>query len=173
MPRVDFPADQTSFFNPAVYANTQGEAKRAKDRAPIRGGQKTRFSTIMEDAELAASEAHAGIPGYPVSEAAVKALLDDVHDSGDRLRNRPFPEEIKQYKQAVRNFLHYIVENGYAVEEHTSGANLLKRKKFTIVQVVDHKLEQLAAGILSGQTAQIELLARIDEIQGLLVDLLQ
>ena len=172
MARVDFPADQTPFFNPAVYANTQGEAKKAKDRATVRGGQKVRFSTIMDDAASAASEAHA-VQTYPVSEEAVKALLDDVHDSGDKLRNRPFPEEIKQYKQAVRNFLHYIVENGYGIEEHTSGANLLKRKKFTIVQVVDHKLEQLAAGILSGQTAQIELLARIDEIQGLLIDLLQ
>ncbi|GHT95519.1 hypothetical protein FACS1894141_4280 [Spirochaetia bacterium] len=172
MARVDFPADQTPFFNPALYANTQGETKKAKDRAPVRGGQKVRFSTMMDDAASAAAEASA-VRSYPVSEETVKALLDDVHDSGDKLRNRPFPEEIKQYKQSVHNFLRYIVDNGYAIEEHTSGANLLKRKKFTIVQVVDHKLEQLAAGILSGQTAQIELLARIDEIQGLLIDLLQ
>jgi uncharacterized protein YaaR (DUF327 family) len=41
-----------------------------------------------------------------------------------------------------------------------------------LIQVVDQKLEQLAAGILTGQASQLELLARVDEIAGLLVDLL-
>jgi uncharacterized protein YaaR (DUF327 family) len=39
--------------------------------------------------------------------------------------------------------------------------------------VVDRKLEQLAAGILSGQIGQLKLLAGIEEITGILVDLLR
>jgi uncharacterized protein YaaR (DUF327 family) len=38
---------------------------------------------------------------------------------------------------------------------------------------VDRKLEQLAAGILAGQHSQMDILARVEEINGLLVDLLQ
>jgi uncharacterized protein YaaR (DUF327 family) len=49
----------------------------------------------------------------------------------------------------------------------------MKRKSHAGIMVVDRKLEQLAAGILSGQTSQLELLARIEEITGILIDLLQ
>jgi uncharacterized protein YaaR (DUF327 family) len=38
--------------------------------------------------------------------------------------------------------------------------------------VVDRKLEEMAARLLSDQLSQLELLGRLEEINGLLVDLL-
>jgi uncharacterized protein YaaR (DUF327 family) len=95
-----------------------------------------------------------------------------VHSAGDALKQRPLAEEIKQYKQAVRHFLRYVVENGYGIKTENYLFNHEKRRKVQI-EVVDQKLEQLASGILSGQLGQVELLARLDEITGLLVDLMQ
>lgn len=168
MAKVDFPDSAGLFFNPALYAHN-AEAKKPGEKGGVR---KTRplFSALLEKSGLDAPEVPLELPP---SEDALKELLDGVHGAGDSLKNRPFSEEIKQYKKAVRDFLHYIVKNGYTVEEQISGANLLKRKKFTLVQVVDRKLEQLAAGILAGQSSQIDILARVEEINGLLVDLLQ
>ena len=39
------------------------------------------------------------------------------------------------------------------------------------IQVIDGKLEELAAAILSGQASQLQRVSKIDEIRGLLVDL--
>ena len=169
MARVDFPDGTLPFFNPAAYTGLKPETKKARDRPQVRDAKGSRFSRILEDSTRETE----GVPRYEASEEVLQELLDNVHSTGDDLKNRPFPDEIKKYKQAVRNFLHYVVENGYDIAEQTGGANLLKRKKYTLVQVVDQKLEQLAAGILAGQTAQMELLSRIDEIAGLLVNLLQ
>jgi uncharacterized protein YaaR (DUF327 family) len=169
MAKVDFPEGTASFFNPAAYTNARGEAKKARGKPTARGAPKPRFTTLLENIRREAETA----PIRAASEETLQGLLDEVHSAGDSLKNRPFPEEIRRYKQAVGDFLHHVVENSYALEEHTSGANLLKRQKFTLVQVVDRKLEQLAAGILSGQVVQLELLTRIDEITGLLVNLLQ
>ncbi|MDR1178841.1 MAG: DUF327 family protein, partial [Spirochaetaceae bacterium] len=119
------------------------------------------------------------------SEEAVQELLDAVRGAGDDLRQRPIPEEILKYKKAVRNFLHYVVENGYAVEEQEGIPNAqkpgYKRSRpdpdaqkvtvFRVVRVVDQKLDRLAAEILSGQISQLALLAKLEEITGLLVDL--
>ena len=52
----------------------------------------------------------------------------------------------------------------------TSGANIAKRKRFTLVKVIDEKLEALAS-VLAAQKEQLAILAQIDEINGLLVDL--
>jgi len=66
-----------------------------------------------------------------------------------------------------------VVERAYGLVEKTSGGNILKRKKFTTVVVVDEKLERLAAEVLSSQRDRLEILRRLDEIHGLLVDLLR
>ncbi|MDR2393949.1 MAG: DUF327 family protein [Treponema sp.] len=170
MTNIEFP----SFFNPGAYTGIKGEPKKKPGDSSIRKGPPPFFSGILEhinrDAE---AEPMATVGDLPLSEQGLNELLDAVHTTGDTLKNRPFPEEILQYKTAVRNFLHYVVKHGYTMEKQVSGTNLLKRKNFAIVQVVDRKLEQLAAGILAGQIVQLEILKRLEEITGLLVDVMQ
>jgi len=57
------------------------------------------------------------------------------------------------------------------VEQKESGINILKRKRFTSIRVIDQRLERLVADILQDQAEQLEILNRIDEINGLLVNL--
>ncbi|MDR2398636.1 MAG: DUF327 family protein [Spirochaetaceae bacterium] len=163
---------EPGFFTSAVYAGLKAETKKKQDAA-VRKGQKPRFSGILEHINRNAEAASLAVEDMPPSEETINELLDAVHSTGDDLKRRPLPEEILRYKAAVRNFLQYVVKYGYTAEKQVSGTNLLKRKNFAIVQVVDQKLEQLAAGILAGQTVQLEILARLEEITGLLVDLMQ
>jgi uncharacterized protein YaaR (DUF327 family) len=172
MAKVDF-SDTSSYLNPAAYTQVKADTKRAKDKDKVDNTKRARFSSMLEEAETGEAEETESAGAIPSQDHSIKDLLDDVHSLGEKLKNRPFPEEIKQYKRAVRNFLHYIVENGYIIEEQISGTNPLKRKKFTLVQVVDKKLEQLAAGILAGQHDQLEILAKVDEIKGILIDLMR
>jgi uncharacterized protein YaaR (DUF327 family) len=172
MAKIDFPDTISSFFNPIAYTGIKAETKKTKGKV-VRENQKSRFSSILEHITGNTTATVAALEEFPVSEETIKALLDEVHSTGDDLKTRPLPLEIMRYKQAVKNFLHYVVKNSYSIDKQVSGANLLKRKSFTRIQVVDRKLEQLAAGILAGQTTQLEILARIEEITGLLIDLLQ
>ncbi len=105
------------------------------------------------------------------SRQTVEQLLDAVFACGDRLKKLPTLELIKDYRQKVRAFLKYAVQHSIAVEETTSGASVLKRKRFTLVRVIDEKLEALTGSVLSAQREQLTILAQIDEINGLLVNL--
>ncbi|MDR1909023.1 MAG: DUF327 family protein [Spirochaetaceae bacterium] len=170
MAKIDSPE---GVFN-AAYQGVRPEAKKARLRG--RGAEGASFSRILEDSEVREGEAAlagAALADAPPSEELLAELLSAVHSAGDDLKNRPLPDAIKRYKQAVRGFLHYVVKNGYTVEEQSSRAGLLKRKKYTLVQVADRKLEGLAAAILAGQSGQLDILARIEEINGILVNLLR
>ncbi|MCK5198436.1 MAG: DUF327 family protein, partial [Spirochaetales bacterium] len=60
--------------------------------------------------------------------------------------------------------------------ETTAGANfnpLKKQKRYTIIRVVDEKLERLAAGVLQNQSDKLYILEKIEEINGLIVNLLK
>jgi uncharacterized protein YaaR (DUF327 family) len=183
MAKVDAPDPSSVFLNPAAYSQAKAEAKKTRDR-PVRGTQKPAFSRLLEEER---STALGPPPEMPVSEETLDRLMDEVRSAGNDLRNRPFPDEILNYKKAVRNFMFYVVENGYQVQESTGVPKFLKpgfrgprgtpesqeRRVYVQVQVIDKKLEDMAAMILTSQMDQLELAARLEEITGLLVDLLQ
>jgi uncharacterized protein YaaR (DUF327 family) len=101
----------------------------------------------------------------------VEELLDAVFSAGAALKKAPTLEAIKDYRHHVKEFVKFAVDHSIAVEETTSGANILRRKRFTMVRVIDEKLEALAASVLAAQKDQLAILAQIDEINGMLVNL--
>jgi uncharacterized protein YaaR (DUF327 family) len=180
--KVDLSNNPAAFLNSSLYGGVKGETKKAGKKPGPGESRGVRFSEALERSVM---DSLGPLEDISPSEEAVQELLDAVRSAGDDLKQRPLPDEILRYKKAVRNFLHYVVQNGYAVEEQTGIPNAQKpgyqgslwepaakkAKDFRVVQVVDRKLEQLAAGILEGQVSQLELLAKLEEITGLLVDL--
>jgi uncharacterized protein YaaR (DUF327 family) len=126
------------------------------------------LSEAEESAEGGLGSLDQGDPGQPMEK-----LLDAVTEAGEDLKREPTVDRIKSYKAAVRRFMTRVVSEGFDTEERSGGVNFKKRKKYTLVRVVDEKLESLAAEILHHQRDQLEILRRLDEIRGLLVDLMR
>jgi len=146
---------------------------RASERKKAKKGKPAPAASFPAALESAGTEGgqydvlEAPRQGLPLEE-----LLDAVHESGEALVEVQSLENIRRYRQAVRSFLDYVVHAMLEVQERTSGTNVQKRKRFTQLRVIDEKLEKLVTGVLQSQHRQIELLERINEIQGLLVDLI-
>ena len=105
--------------------------------------------------------------------ADLEELVDDVHSEGERLKEEPTMENIRRYRQAVSSFLQYVVANSLEAET-SEGARfnpMKKQKRYTMIRVVNEKLEKLAAGIMQNQYSQMEILRRVEEINGLIVDI--
>jgi uncharacterized protein len=161
---IDFPEG----IPPNVFV-PPGTMKRG-DEPKKTGKGKGVFRTALGEAlDEEAAAAMAASEGF--SEADLSRLLDEVHLAGDRLKENPTVPLVQAYKKAVRDFVHYVVENSYTVEEKTSGGNILKRKKYYRIAVIDESLEKLGAEILRNQRDKLEILRRVDEIYGMLVDL--
>ena len=167
-------------MNPAAYSQVKEEKKTKRSG-------KTEFSRIFEEIRGKTAGELGPLENLPVSEETLNLLMDEVRSAGDTLRNKPFPSEILLYKQAVRNFMHYIIENCYSLDHETGIPKFLKpgykgmrgtpeamkQITYTKIQVIDKKLEDLAAMLLSSQMQQLELASRLEEIKGLLIDLMQ
>jgi uncharacterized protein YaaR (DUF327 family) len=184
MAKVDTPDLPSFYMNPSSYAPVKGESKKSKGvRRP--GG--TDFSRLFEDIRGKTADELGPLRDLPVSEETVNFLMDQVRGAGDALRDRPFPDEIMRYKQAVRNFMHYVVENSFSLEQEAGIPKFLKpgykgprgtpeamkQARYVKIRVIDKKLEDLAAMLLASQMPQLGLAARLEEINGLLVDLLR
>ena len=174
MDKIDFTA--ASLINPSGLNSPKPGIKKAKTRDEIRS--KNLFSRFLEQAAPQAADL-GPLMEFAPSEEALTELMDAVHSSGSDLIDRPFAEEIVRYKKAVRNFINYVVENSFDMEEivgfrekkFVRGEAIWEGKKYNQIKVIDQKLEELAANILSGQTTQLQRISKLEELKGLLVDL--
>jgi uncharacterized protein YaaR (DUF327 family) len=152
----------------APFFSRRSEEKRTRKKAPVGRRQ---FADAVREAR--AGEAAAGdYDRHGRRRRSLEELLDEVHSSGGELLETQSLEAIKRYRAAVRSFLDLVLARMLSLQEHSSGAGVARRKRFTQIQVVDQKLERLVADLLADQHRQLDILSRVNEIGGLLVDLL-
>jgi uncharacterized protein len=163
---VEFPEGINPFGPSYVPRRKEDEKKAGKGKGLFRAA----LGKAIDESKASAGSGAAASADF--SQAALEELLDDVHGTGDRLKENPSVDLVQAYKKAVRDFVHYVVERSFAVEQKTSGRSILKRNAYFRVSVIDESLEKLAAEILRNQRDNLEILRRVDEINGMLVDLL-
>jgi uncharacterized protein len=159
MARIDSLNEASSFRLP--------EKKKTERKKEIRKGS---FRSLVEEARESGFLREDFDDGQ--KKRTLEELLDGVFQSGEALKSAPNVDRIKEYRQNVRAFLDFIVHRMFSLEETTSGGNILRRKRFTLIKVIDGRLEDLALSILRSQREQMDILGKVDEINGLLVDLM-
>jgi uncharacterized protein YaaR (DUF327 family) len=104
----------------------------------------------------------------------LEELLDEVHILGETLVVEPSFSNVKRYKEKITEFLEHIVSNAIDLKSEKGQVRTdYRRSKYTIVHVINQKLERLAGSVLQNQSHQLKLLESIGEIQGLLIDLIR
>jgi uncharacterized protein len=93
-------------------------------------------------------------------------LYLDVEEQGRRLMEQPNPAELARYKERVRAFVEYVVKNGLQLK-----SSLSARELHQIVERVDEELLSLADSLLAREQHLMDLGNKIDEINGMLLDL--
>jgi len=96
-------------------------------------------------------------------------LIDEITKQGEKFSKNPTMENLQLYKSIIKEFLQYVTDRMFQVEHYTGGR--MKQKIYTVARIVDQKLGELTEAVLSQQAHNIDLLATLDEIRGLLIDL--
>ncbi|MGM0502188.1 MAG: YaaR family protein, partial [Bacillota bacterium] len=76
--------------------------------------------------------------------------------------------ELLKYKNMVKNFVEEAVGKMYEVKDEYSPT---QGKVHNIVKSVDNSLEDLTAMIVEDQGTQLDILDKLDEVRGMLIDL--
>jgi uncharacterized protein len=149
--------------------------RKSRKKSKTKSKQPLKYRRIFERVEAGNESSFlTGDEGYngPHYEK-LEELLEEIYGLGDRLKGIPTMENIKNYKNAVKEFLKVVSQKMVGVESRTSGTHVLKRKHFTLLKIIDTKLEQLTLHFLKDQESQLDILSRVDEINGLLINILK
>jgi uncharacterized protein YaaR (DUF327 family) len=80
--------------------------------------------------------------------------------------------KFEKYRNKIMLLLNDIVSGAYLAKPDLVTDRNGNRRVMTLVTILDAKLDELASELLSQNAKAIDYLGRIDEIRGLLLDLL-
>jgi uncharacterized protein YaaR (DUF327 family) len=104
-------------------------------------------------------------------ELDLETALREIEEYGRRLEQSPVLANLLRYKKKVGDLLRFVIERSYAVQERSSYDPQGRRRLFVLVETINQKLEALVQDFLAKHGPPLDLVSRLDEIRGLLLDL--
>ncbi|BDU49850.1 YaaR family protein [Haliovirga abyssi] len=103
----------------------------------------------------------------------LKESLEDIDKLGKELMENPSVKLLEEYKKNIKAFLKEALKKLYKVDTKVSISNLGRSKKvFINVEKVDKKLEEMTFKFLKQQGDAISLVDSIEEVKGLLYNVI-
>ena len=187
-----------NYYYSGVQNATNEAIKRNTKKEEVRKGGMTKkldFSKLLKGEEVEQPQFIAeGLPpevkAMSVDDAAV-FLADAVGNAGNDFSDNQTQENLEKFKTAVSQFIRFVVVNNYNVTikqkrprpgkagqpsrlfvfSDYSMPPQKKNPRFS-VEIINQKLDALARETLSNQSDNLKILAQVNEIKGLIVDLL-
>ena len=158
-----------------ILAGTQAAQNQLKKNEKTSKTPKSVFSQLLKEAEEEKEPPLvnlSNVENLPF-DSALEVLQDTLMTAADDLKQHPVPENVEAYKKAVGSFIAFVSKNAYSLSEKARAQkNGVKPPPLYTIEVINSKLDRLASDILFNQKREISLVARVDEITGLVVNLL-
>jgi uncharacterized protein YaaR (DUF327 family) len=98
-------------------------------------------------------------------------LLLSIDQLGKELSKQCSWRALMNYKERIRRFLEEVVKGGYGLKERQGFDRRGRTKLYKIISELDDLMVQLAEEVLKEETSELEILKKIGDIRGLLVNL--
>lgn len=96
--------------------------------------------------------------------------LQEIQQQGDRLARSMTVRELKAYRLMVKRFLEDTVRRGVGLKDTKGWDRRGRGKRYKLLDEVDSSLLGMGEELLSTEEGRLELLQKIGEIRGLLIN---
>lgn len=102
------------------------------------------------------------------SKEEIESYIKEIKSIGEKVVANQNYNDVVNYKKAIKSYLKSVVDYMYSLNQDSS---FWDGNYFKTVKIVDEKLESITKELLYDQKDNINLATKIDEINGLLVDM--
>jgi uncharacterized protein len=100
----------------------------------------------------------------------LREMVSKIEDQGAILTESRTVEDLRKYKQLVKDFMDEAIKSGLQLEDRRGFTRRGKSKIYKIVEQVDKKVIELTDAVLNEQKSSLDILGLVGEIKGLLVN---
>ena len=102
----------------------------------------------------------------------LKQMMEDIAAQGERLAKHVDIKDMKRYRELIRDFVNEVVANSHEFSRENFLDRRGRHRVYGLVKLVDKELDELAQELMKEEKNGLNILAKVDEIKGLLLDMI-
>ncbi len=135
---------------------TVQQVQQAQETKPTDGSFKFTLASHVEEAEL---------------QAKLQGLMEEITEQGERLYKRRDVRDMKRYRGLIKEFLNEVVSRSHSFSRENFLDKRGRHRVYGIIRLIDENLDELAQELVKDETDNLDILNKIGEIKGLLLDI--
>lgn len=132
------------------------QVQQAQETKPTDGSFKFTLASHVEEAEL---------------QARLQGLMEEITAQGERLYKRRDVRDMKRYRGLIKEFLNEVVSRSHSFSRENFLDKRGRHRVYGIIRLIDENLDELAQELVKDENDNIDILSKIGEIKGLLLDI--
>lgn len=102
----------------------------------------------------------------------LNGMLMEITTQGKKLAKHMDVKDMKHYRELIKGFMNEIVNRSHKFSRENFLDKKGRHRVYTMIKLVDKNLDELAAELIKDEQDHLTILKKIDEIRGLLLDIL-
>lgn len=98
-------------------------------------------------------------------------MVEDITKQGQKISEHMDIRDLKLYRSMISNFVNEIAANAHEFSRENFLDRRGRHRVYGIIRQVNDKLDELARELIKSEKNQIDILDKIGEIQGLVLDI--
>ena len=99
-------------------------------------------------------------------------IFGKITEQADKIGEKMYLKDILEYKKLVKEFLNVATQNSHQFQNQNFLDRRGRHRNYSIVKTVDRELDTLTREFIHGQIDHMGVLKKIDDIRGMLLDIM-
>lgn len=105
-------------------------------------------------------------------QARLTLVMEEITQQGEKIVKRMDIRDMKKYRALIKDFLNEVVTRSHKFSRENFLDKRGRHRVYGIVKLVDQTLDELASELLKDEKDHLVILGKIDEIRGMLLDII-
>lgn len=101
----------------------------------------------------------------------LNAMINSITMEGKKLKKHMDIRDMRHYRSLIKEFLNEVLTRSHEFSRENYLDRRGRHRVYGIIRVIDKELDELAGELVKDEKDAISILGKIDEIQGLLLDI--
>ena len=98
-------------------------------------------------------------------------MMQEITEQGEKIAKHMDIKDMRKYRELVKGFLNEVVNRSHKFSRENFLYRRGRHRVYGIVKLVDKNLDELAGELVKEEKNHLEIVGRIDDIRGLLLDI--
>lgn len=105
-------------------------------------------------------------------QAKMEGLMREIEEEGQRIARHKDIRDMKRYRAKIKEFMNEVTTHSYSFTRENFLDRKGRHRVYGIIHLIDEDLDKLAATLMEEEKDHLEILRLIDDIRGMLIDII-